>query len=53
MAETKTLAGWTAHDLGLAKEVRQYLTQALLTTQQADDPAHSAIVHTSATPAKP
>ncbi|HWR46936.1 MAG TPA: helix-turn-helix transcriptional regulator [Pseudonocardiaceae bacterium] len=44
VAEAKTLAGWTAHDLGLAKEARQYLTQALQTTQQADNPAHSAIV---------
>jgi tetratricopeptide (TPR) repeat protein/transcriptional regulator with XRE-family HTH domain len=44
VAEAKTLAGWTAHDLGRAKEARQYLTQALQTTQQAEQPAHSAIV---------
>jgi tetratricopeptide (TPR) repeat protein len=44
VAEAKTLAGWTAHDLGLAKEARQYLTQALQDTQQAGQPAHSAIV---------
>jgi transcriptional regulator with XRE-family HTH domain/tetratricopeptide (TPR) repeat protein len=44
VAEAKILAGWTAHDLGLAKQARQYLTQALLTTQQANNPAHSAIV---------
>lgn len=44
VAEVTTLAGWTAHDLGLAKEARQYLTQAVQTTQEADNPAHSAIV---------
>lgn len=44
VAEMKTLAGWTAHDLGLAKEARQYLTQAVQTTQEAENPAHSAIV---------
>lgn len=44
VAEAKTLAGWTAHDLGLAKEARQYLTQALQDTQRAGQPAHSAIV---------
>lgn len=44
IAEAKTLAGWTAHDLGLAKEARQHLTQALQTTQQAGASAHSAIV---------
>lgn len=44
VAEAKILTGWTAHDLGLAKEARQYLTQALLTTQQANNPTHSAIV---------
>jgi transcriptional regulator with XRE-family HTH domain/tetratricopeptide (TPR) repeat protein len=44
VAEAKTLAGWTAHDLGLAMEARQHLTQALQTTQQAGAPAHSAIV---------
>jgi tetratricopeptide (TPR) repeat protein len=44
VAEAKTLAGWTAHDLGLAKEARQYLTQAVLGTQSAENPAHSAIV---------
>lgn len=44
VAEAKTLAGWTAHDLGLAREARQYLTQALQDTQQAGQPAHSAIV---------
>lgn len=44
VAEAKTLAGWTAHDLGLEKQARQYLTQALQTTEQAGQPAHSAIV---------
>jgi transcriptional regulator with XRE-family HTH domain/tetratricopeptide (TPR) repeat protein len=44
VAETKTLAGWVAHDLGLAKEARQHLAGALQLTQQANDPAHSAIV---------
>lgn len=44
VAEAKTLAGWTAHDLGLAREARQYLTQALQDTQRAGQPAHSAIV---------
>ncbi|OLF13197.1 hypothetical protein BLA60_06685 [Actinophytocola xinjiangensis] len=44
VAEARTLAGWTAHDLGLAREARQYLTQALQDTQQAGQPAHSAIV---------
>jgi transcriptional regulator with XRE-family HTH domain len=44
VAEAKTLAGWTAHDLGLAKEARQYLTQALQVAQQAGNPAHSAII---------
>ncbi len=40
----KTLAGWTAHDLGLTAEARRYLTQAVADTQAADNPAHSAIV---------
>lgn len=44
VAETKTLAGWAAHDLGLAREARQHLARALQLTQQADDPAQSAIV---------
>lgn len=44
VAEIKTLAGWTAHDLGLAAEARRHLTQAVRTTQEADDPAHSATV---------
>lgn len=44
VAQIKTLAGWAAHDLGLATEARQYLSQALRTTQDANDPAHSAIV---------
>lgn len=44
VAEAKTLAGWTAHDLGLASEARRYLTQAVQTTQEAGDAAHSASV---------
>ncbi|WP_143174314.1 helix-turn-helix domain-containing protein [Streptoalloteichus hindustanus] len=44
VAETKTLAGWTAHDLGLAGEARRYLGQAVRDTQEAGDPAHTAIV---------
>jgi transcriptional regulator with XRE-family HTH domain/tetratricopeptide (TPR) repeat protein len=44
VAELKTLAGWTAHDLGLAKEARQYLTQAVRSTQESGDAAHTAIV---------
>ena len=44
LAQIKTLAGWAAHDLGLATEARQYLSQAVQTTRDADDPAHSAIV---------
>jgi transcriptional regulator with XRE-family HTH domain/tetratricopeptide (TPR) repeat protein len=44
VAEIKTLAGWTAHDLGLAGEARRYLGQAVLDTQDAGNPTHSAIV---------
>jgi tetratricopeptide (TPR) repeat protein len=44
IAEAKTLAGWTAHDLGLAREARQHLARALQITQQAGAPAQSAIV---------
>jgi len=44
VAEIRTLAGWTAHDLGLTGQARRYLTQALQATQAADNPAHSAIV---------
>jgi tetratricopeptide (TPR) repeat protein len=44
VAETQTLAGWVAHDLGLAREARGHLARALQLTQQADDAAHSAIV---------
>ncbi|MCP2257224.1 hypothetical protein LX15_000909 [Streptoalloteichus tenebrarius] len=44
VAEIKTLAGWTAHDLGLTGEARRYLTQAVKDTQEAGNPAHSAIV---------
>jgi hypothetical protein len=44
VAEAKTLAGWTAHDLGLAGEARRYLGQAVRDTRDADNPAHTAIV---------
>lgn len=44
VADARTLAGWTAHDLGLAREARQHLARALQLTQQAEAPAHSAIV---------
>lgn len=44
VADAQSLAGWTAHDLGLSKEARQYLTQALRSTQQADNASQSAIV---------
>lgn len=44
IAEAKTLAGWAAHDLGLAAEARRYLTQAVKDTQDAENPVHSAIV---------
>ncbi|SHG80679.1 helix-turn-helix domain-containing protein [Streptoalloteichus hindustanus] len=44
VAEIKTLAGWSAHDLGLAAEARRYLTQAVRDTQEAGNAAHSAIV---------
>jgi transcriptional regulator with XRE-family HTH domain len=44
VADAKTLAGWAAHDLGFAREARQHLARALQITQQADIPAHSAVV---------
>src|SRR5262249_34553688 len=44
VAEAETLAGWTAHDLGLTHEARQHLARALQLTQEANNPAHSAIV---------
>ncbi len=44
VADAKTLAGWAAHDLGLAREARQHLARALQITQQAEAPAHSAVV---------
>ncbi|MBW4722286.1 helix-turn-helix domain-containing protein [Saccharothrix obliqua] len=44
VAEIKTLAGWSAHDLGLADEARRYLGQAVRDAQDAGDPAHTAIV---------
>jgi transcriptional regulator with XRE-family HTH domain/tetratricopeptide (TPR) repeat protein len=44
VAEVKTLAGWTAHDLGLALEARRFLGQAVRDAQDAGDPAHTAIV---------
>jgi tetratricopeptide (TPR) repeat protein len=40
----RRIAAWIAHDLGLGGEARRYLTQAVQTTQQAEDPLHSAIV---------
>src|SRR5256885_357388 len=43
VADAKTLAGWAAHDLGLAREARQHLAQALQITQRAETPAHSAV----------
>ncbi len=36
VADAKTLAGWAAHDLGLAREARQHLARALQITQQAE-----------------
>jgi len=44
VADLKTLAGWTAHDLGLPGEALRYLTQAVQDTQAADSPTHTAIV---------
>lgn len=44
VADAKTLAGWAAHDLGLAREARQHLAGALRLTQQAENSAHSAVV---------
>ncbi|ONI89987.1 hypothetical protein ALI22I_13795 [Saccharothrix sp. ALI-22-I] len=44
IAEAKTLAGWTAHDLGLQGDARRWLGQAVRDTQDAGDPAHTAIV---------
>ncbi|MCC8250539.1 helix-turn-helix domain-containing protein [Saccharothrix luteola] len=44
IAEAKTLAGWTAHDLGLKHDARRWLGQAVHDTQEAGDPAHTAIV---------
>ncbi|GAA1309742.1 helix-turn-helix transcriptional regulator [Saccharothrix xinjiangensis] len=44
VAEIKTLAGWSAHDLGLAGEARRYLGQAVRDAQDAGDPAHTAII---------
>ncbi|QFZ20508.1 helix-turn-helix domain-containing protein [Saccharothrix syringae] len=44
IAEAKTLAGWTAHDLGLQGDARRWLGQAVRDTQDAGDAAHTAIV---------
>ncbi|GAA2693008.1 MULTISPECIES: helix-turn-helix domain-containing protein [Actinosynnema] len=44
VAEVKTLAGWTAHDLGMPGEALNWLTQALEETRSAGNPAHTAIV---------
>jgi transcriptional regulator with XRE-family HTH domain len=44
VAEIKTLAGWSAHDLGLADEARRYLGQAVRDAQDAGDPVHTAII---------
>jgi transcriptional regulator with XRE-family HTH domain/tetratricopeptide (TPR) repeat protein len=43
VTDLKTVAGWTAHDLGLAKEARSYIAQAVQTAKEADDPGHTAI----------
>nr|WP_042188033.1 hypothetical protein [Kibdelosporangium sp. MJ126-NF4]CEL17613.1 Putative regulatory protein [Kibdelosporangium sp. MJ126-NF4]CTQ91159.1 regulator [Kibdelosporangium sp. MJ126-NF4] len=44
VAELKTLAGWTSHDLALTAEAYRYLGQAVEDTRIAGDPAHTAIV---------
>lgn len=44
IAEAKTLAGWTAHDLGLEGDARRWLGQAVRDTQDAGNAAHTAIV---------
>lgn len=44
IAEAKTMAGWTAHDLGLQSDAQRWLGQAVRDTQDAGDPAHTAIV---------
>lgn len=43
VTDLKTLAGWTAHDLGLPHEARSYIAQAVQTAKEADDPGHTAI----------
>jgi tetratricopeptide (TPR) repeat protein/transcriptional regulator with XRE-family HTH domain len=43
VTDLKTLAGWTAHDLGLAHEACSYIAQAVQTAKEADDPGHTAI----------
>lgn len=43
VTDLKTVAGWTAHDLGLAQEARSYIAQAVQTAKDADDPGHTAI----------
>lgn len=43
VTDLKTVAGWTAHDLGLAQEARSYIAQAVQTAKEADDPGHTAI----------
>jgi tetratricopeptide (TPR) repeat protein/transcriptional regulator with XRE-family HTH domain len=42
VTDLKTLAGWTAHDLGLAHEARSYIAQAVQTAKHAEDPGHTA-----------
>ncbi|MBP2337287.1 transcriptional regulator with XRE-family HTH domain/tetratricopeptide (TPR) repeat protein [Saccharothrix coeruleofusca] len=44
VAEARTLAGWTAHDLGLTTEAYSHLVRAVEHTRAAGDPAHTAIV---------
>ncbi|GAA1309140.1 helix-turn-helix domain-containing protein [Saccharothrix xinjiangensis] len=44
IAEAKTLAGWTAHDLGLQSDARRWLGQAVRDTREAGGPVHTAIV---------
>jgi tetratricopeptide (TPR) repeat protein len=43
VTDLKTLAGWTAHDLGLAHEARSYIAQAVQTAKDAGDSGHTAI----------
>ncbi|KOV84703.1 helix-turn-helix transcriptional regulator [Nocardia sp. NRRL S-836] len=44
VADLKTLAGWTAHDLGHEAEAKALLADALKNSVEAEDSLHTAIV---------